>query len=85
MAPALVPEQAQPCKVLFQKVGISAGTALRVQVLDAEDDLSALMLGAQPRQQTAREISQMQPPAGAGREPPGDAAHRPSFHSPSFG
>ena len=27
----------------------------------------------------------MEPPAGAGGEPPDDSAHRLSFHSPSFG
>ena len=85
MAAALVPVKAQPPKVFFQLVGIFAGAALGVKVLDAEDDAPALMLGAQPRQQTAREIAQMQPTAGAGGKPPNDGAHRPSFHCPSSG
>ena len=85
VAAALVPVKAQPRKIFFQQVGVLAGAALGVKVLDAEDDAPALMLGAQPRQQTAREIAQMQPPTGAGGKPPNDGAHRPSFHSPSFG
>ena len=81
----LIPEKAQPPKVFFQLVGVLAGAALRVQVLDAEDDPPAPAPGAQPCKEAAREVAQMEPPAGAGGEPPDDSAHRPSFHSPSFG
>ena len=84
-APALVPDEAQPGQVFFQQVCVFPGAALRVQILDAEDDAPARMSGAQPGQQAARKVAQMQPPAGAGGKPPDDRAHRPSFHSPSFG
>ena len=69
-AAALVPDKAQPCEILFQLVGVPAGAALCVQVLDAEDDAPALTLRAQPCKEAARQIPQMQPPAGAGSEPP---------------
>ena len=85
LAAALIPEKAQPPKVFFQLVGVLAGAALRVQILDAENDSPAPALGAQPCKEAAREVAQMEPPAGAGGEPPDDSAHRPSFHSPSFG
>lgn len=85
LAAALIPEKAQPRKVFFQLVGVFAGAALRVQVLDAENDSPSPAPGAQPCKEAAREVTQMEPPAGAGSEPPDDSAHRPSFHSPSFG
>ena len=80
LAAALIPEKAQPPKVFFQLVGVLAGAALRVQILDAENDSPAPAPGAQPCK-----VAQMEPPTGAGGEPPDDSAHRPSFHSPSFG
>ena len=85
VAAALVPDKSQPAQVFFQLVGIFAGAALGVQILNAEDDLSALMLRTQPGQQAAGQVAQVEPPAGAGGKPPDRAAHRPSFHSPSFG
>ena len=85
LAAALIPEKAQPRKVFFQLVGVLAGAALRVQILDAENDSPAPAPGAQPCKEAARKVAQMEPPAGAGGEPPDDSAHRPSFHSPSFG
>ena len=42
-AAALVPCKPQPRKVLLQQVGVDAGAALGVQILNAEDDLSALI------------------------------------------
>ena len=86
LAAALIPEKAQPPKVFFQLVGVLAGAALRVQMPSMRtDDPPAPAPGAQPCKEAAREVAQMEPPAGAGGEPPDDSAHRPSFHSPSFG
>ena len=84
-AAALVPDKAQPAQVLFQCVGIFAGAALGIQILNAQNDAPALTSGAEPGQQAAGQIAQMQPPAGAGGKAPGHSAHRPSFHSPSTG
>mgnify|MGYP000778570207 CR=1 FL=1 len=70
---------------LLQQVRVNARAALGVQILDAENDPPAPAPGAQPCKEAAREVAQMEPPAGAGGEPPDDSAHRPSFHSPSFG
>ena len=85
-AAALVPVQAKPVQVLLQQVGVDARTAFRIQVLNAQDDAPALALGAEPGQQAAGQIAQMQPPAGAGRKAPDHSpAHRPSFHCPSSG
>ena len=84
-AAALVPDKAQPAQVLFQCVGIFARAALGIQILNAQNDAPALTSGAEPGQQAAGQIAQMQPPAGAGGKAPGHSAHRPSFHSPSTG
>ena len=84
-AAALVPDKAQPAQVLFQCVGIFAGAALGIQILNAQNDAPALMFGTEPGQQAAGQIAQMEPPAGAGGKAPGHSAHRPSFHSPSTG
>ena len=73
-AAALVPRKPQPRKVLLQQVGVDAGAALGVQVLDAQHDAPALTFCAEPRQQAAGQIAQMQPSAGAGRKAPGDRA-----------
>ena len=64
LAAALVPVQAQPRQILLQRIGIHPGTALGVQILDAQHDAPAGAFGRQPRQQTARQIAQMHPPAG---------------------
>ena len=69
----------------FKDAESMSHAALGVEVLDAQHDAPAPAFGAEPRQQAAGQIAQMQPPAGAGGEPPDDSAHRPSFHSPSFG
>ena len=82
---ALVPHKAQPFQVFFQQVRKLAGTALRVEIFNAEDDPAPLAFGAEPGQQAASQVAQMEPPAGAGGKPPDRPAHRPSFHSPSFG
>ena len=84
-AAALVPDKAQPFQILFQRVGIFPGAALGIQILNAQNDAPALTSGAEPGQQAAGQIAQMQPPAGAGGKAPGHSAHRPSFHSPSTG
>ena len=84
-AAALLPDKAEPAQILFQLVGILAGAAFGIQILDPEDDLPSLLLRAQPCQQAAGKVAEMEPPAGAGRKPPDHAAHRLSFHSPSFG
>ena len=73
-AAALVPRKPQPRKVLLQQVGVDAGAALGVQILDAQHDAPALTFCAEPCQQAARQIAQMQPSAGAGRKAPGDRA-----------
>ena len=73
-AAALVPCKPQPCKILFQQVGVDAGAALGIQILDAQHDAPALTFCAEPCQQAARQIAQMQPSAGAGRKAPGDRA-----------
>ena len=80
VAAALIPDKAQPAQVFFQLVGVLAGAALRIQIFNAEDDLPALVLGAQPGQQAASQVAQVEPPAGAGGKPPDSP-----FHSPSFG
>ena len=85
VAAALVPDKAQPFQILFQCVGIFAGAALGIQILNAQNDAPALTSGAEPGQQAAGQIAQMEPPAGAGGKAPGHSAHRPSFHSPSTG
>ena len=82
---ALIPHQAQPPEILLQLVGIDPGAAGSVQILNPQDNPPALALGGQPGQQAAGQISQMQPPAGAGGKPPDRAAHRPSFQTPSAG
>ena len=85
MGTALVPHKAQPGQIFLQLVGIGAGTAGSVQILDPQHDASAPAFGRQPGQQAARQIAQMQPAAGAGGKPPRRAAHRPSCHTPSAG
>ena len=73
-------------KGLLQQVRVNARAALGVQILDAQHDAAALAFGTEPGQQTAGQIAQMQPPAGAGRKAPDHSpAHRPSFHCPSSG
>ena len=85
LAAALIPEKAQPPKVFFQLVGVFAGAALRVQVLDAENDSPAPAPGAQPCKEAAREVAQMEPPAGARGKTPDASAHRLSFNTTSVG
>ena len=85
MTATFIPEQPQPAEVFFQQVGVFTGTPFGIKVFNAKDNLSALMLRAQPCKQAARKISEVEPSAGTGRKSPDDAAHRPSFHSPSFG
>ena len=58
-AAALVPDKAQPAQVFFQLVGISAGAALGVQILNAQHDAPALTFCAEPRQQAAGQIAKM--------------------------
>ena len=70
-AGARVPVQAQPAEVGLQLLGVAAGAAGNVQVFDAEDDLSALLAGAEPGDETAEQVSQMDAPAGRGRKTAG--------------
>ena len=84
-AAALVPDKAQPFQIFFQRIGVFPGAALGIQILNAQNDASALTSGAEPGQQAAGQIAQMEPTAGAGGKAPGHSAHRPSFHSPSTG
>ena len=65
-AAALVPDKAQPVEVLLQQVGVDSRAALGVQILNAQHDASTPASGAEPRQQAAGQIAQMQPTAGAG-------------------
>ena len=85
VAAALVPDKAQPFQIFFQRIGVFPGAALGIQILNAQNDAPALTSGAEPGQQAAGQIAQMQPPAGARGKAPGHSAHRPSFHSPSTG
>ena len=64
-AAALVPHKAQPGKVLLQQVGVGAGAAGGVQILNAKHHLAAACPGAEPGQQAAHQIAQMHP-AGRG-------------------
>ena len=52
-AAALVPDKAQPAQILFQCIGILAGAALGIQILNAQNDAPALTSGAEPGQQAA--------------------------------
>ena len=82
-AAPLVPIQPQEPQVLFQQVCIDAGAAGSIQILDAQQDASPLAFGAEPGQQAAGQIAQVQPSAGAGGKAPGHPAHR--LHWPSAG
>lgn len=82
----LIPEKAQPPKVFFQLVSVFAGAALRVQVLDAENDPPAPALGAQPCKEAAREIARWSRPLGLGANRPTTALTGPaSTPRPSAG
>ena len=67
LAAALIPEKAQPPKVFFQLVSVFAGAALRVQVLDAENDPPAPALGAQPCKELHARLPRWSRPLGLGR------------------
>ena len=66
--------QAQPGQIVDDSVGVGAGAALGVQVLNAQQHLAALAFGAQPGQQAAHQIAQVHPAAGAGCVPSGNHA-----------
>ena len=67
-ARSLVPVQAQPVDVPAHLLPVAGGTAGCVQVLDPQDHPAALLPGAEPGQQAAQDISQMDAAAGRGRE-----------------
>ena len=79
-AGTLIPIKAQPAEVCLHLIGIPPGTAGSVQILHSQDHPAAPLPGAEPRQQTAEDVAQVNPPAGRGGEPPPDRAgvlHRP--------
>ena len=65
---SLVPVQSQPAEIPDHLLRITHGTAGGVQVLDPQDDGSALLPGAEPGQEAAENVPQMNAPAGGGGE-----------------
>ncbi len=64
----LIPRQSQPFQLAGQCVSLGEGTALRVQVFDAQNYFAAAAFGIEPGQQAAENVAQMQKAAGRRRK-----------------
>ena len=59
-AGALVPGESQPLEVSLHLLRVPSGTAGGIQILDAQHHPSPLLPGAEPGQEAAEDISQME-------------------------
>ena len=68
---SLVPVQSQPLDVPAHLLPIAPRTSRDIQILDPQDHSPALLPGAEPSQQAAQNIPQMDAPAWRRRKPSG--------------
>lgn len=68
----LVPVDAEPLQVVFDEAGVFCTRALRVDVLDAENEASALAAGREPRHQCGVDVAEVHASGRRGGETSGD-------------